>query len=69
LVGYHFIHRNLKLSHDEQIRPAERLKVVLVVVGILLLVIGAVALTYAVWPTPINQLQETLSPTLFLSPP
>ena len=46
-----------------------RLKIGIILVGMSILVIGLVALAYAYWPITVNQLQETLSPTVFAPPP
>lgn len=45
-----------------------RLRLLVVVLGLLLLAFSLLALAYAIWPGDVQRLQATLAPTLFSAP-
>lgn len=45
-----------------------RLRRILAVASLVLILIGLAALSYVFWPLPVEQVQETLSPSLFIIP-
>ena len=53
----------------DMVKPmAPRLRLVLVLAGLLLVVISLFALAYAFWPLPAVSDQATVMPTLLISP-
>jgi hypothetical protein len=45
-----------------------RLRRILIAGSLILILIGLAALLYAFWPTPVEQVQQTLPPGLFAPP-